>query len=369
MKMMTLTVAVAAACMMMGAQAAGVRHVAVDRTAVAIPAVVQPENLGAPMSHAERQQLTSQIVQKWSYYVQKVRDEDPSVWSRSMSGAFRTADPGNLRHAATMETYEGMIGVLLGHNTRDDQVIDAFAKLAPASVGGFLLGSPAADLVYNVLTPCRILDTRVTGGTILSGETRNFIAYNVGGDFTAQGGTAASDCGIPAYAAAVVVNITDVLPPQNNFITIWPFGEAKPTTATILGVKNGNVSNETVIKITQGGASHFSAFAFGKADLVGDVVGYFSAPAATALDCVTATSTNPSIAAGADYSLSASCPAGYSVTGGGVNITGSASNASDWIMSESYAKSSTKWQTSGRNNGPDADTIQLKATCCRVPGH
>jgi hypothetical protein len=364
MKHKILVAAIAVASMMMGAQASA------RQAAVVIPAQVQPAGQGAPMAHSERQQLTDQIAHKWSFYVQKVKGMSPSVWRQSMGAAFRTADPGNLRRAAKMETYEAMVGVLLGHNTTDEQVINQFAtsKLS-GGVTAQLLGSPAADLVYNVLTPCRIFDTRVTGGTILSGETRNFIGFNPGGNFSAQGGNATSDCGVPAFAAAVVVNVTDVLPINNNFITIWPFGETQPTTATILGVKNGNVANETVIKLTVGGASHFSAFAFGKADLVGDVVGYFSAPEATALDCVVASSTNPSVNPGATLTQSATCPAGYVVTGGGVNITGNVANAGGWIMNESYAKSTTKWQTTVTNNGPDPDTIQLKATCCRVPGH
>jgi hypothetical protein len=359
----TLMAAIAAACLL-GSQ------VAAARPLITNTAQVQPANQGSSMSRAERQQLTAQIVQHWSYYVQKVKGENASVWSRSMAALFRTSDPGNLRRAAKMGTYEGMIGVLLGHNTTDEQVIDAFAKsTSPGGVTIALLGSPAADLVYNVLTPCRIFDTRVTGGTILTNETRDFIAYNPGGNFSAQGGSASSDCGVPAYAAAVVVNITDVLPIVNNFITVWPFGETRPTTATILGVKNGNVSNETVIKITQGGASHFSAFAFGKADLVGDVVGYFSAPEATALDCLIVNKTSSNVAAGATDTIKQSCPAGYAITGGGLNITGNATNPSDWTINESYQKGSEWVVTATNHNATDGDTIQEKVTCCRVPGH
>lgn len=362
MKNITLLAAMVAAGLAVNAQAAGKR-------VLDAPASVQSVGQADHMARSERQQLTAQIVKKWSYYVQKVKGENPSVWARSMSALFRTADPGNLRNAAKRDTYEAMVGVLMGHNTRDDQIIDRFAtsKLS-TTLTAQLLGAPAADMVYNVLTPCRILDTRVVGGEILSGTTRDFIGFNPGADFTAQGGSA-TDCGIPAEAAAIVVNVTDVLPIVNNFITIWPFGETQPTTATILGVKNGNVSNETVIKLTTGGASHFSAFAFGKAHLVGDVVGYFAAPEATALDCVTANNTSPSVAAGATVTLDVSCPAGYSLTGGGFNVTGNTTNASDWTMNESYQQGS-KWKVSATNHHPtDADTIQEKATCCRVPGH
>lgn len=363
MKIKTLVAALAAASIFVGAQAVA------DEADITVTTGVQSINQGSPMSRAERAQLTDQIVQKWSFYVQKVRGIAPSVWRQSMSAVFRTADPGNLRRAAGMDTYEGMVGVLLGHNTTDDQVINAFAKSSkPLPVTAQLLGSPVSDLVYNMLTPCRIFDTRVAGGVIPAGQTRDFIGYNPGGNFSAQGGSNNSDCGVPANAAAVVVNVTDVLPIVNNFITIWPYGEARPATASILGVKNGNVSNETVIKLTVGGQYHFSAYAFGKADLVGDVVGYFSAPAATALDCVQAT-TSANIKRHNSYSLTATCPAGYTVTGGGVRVAGATTRVSDWIMSMSYAQQPNLWKAGGKNNGGKTDSVQVNATCCRVPGH
>lgn len=360
MKHTALLLAVAAAAgMMFGAQ-----------TASAAQTVPHFTTEGQSISRLERAQLTDQIVKKWSYYVQKVKGANPQGWRRSMAPVFRDADAGNLRRAAKMDTYEAMIGVLLGHNTTDQQVINAFAaSTLPGGVTAQLLGSPSGDLVYNVLTPCRILDTRVAGGTILAGQTRDFIGYNPGGNFSAQGGDATSDCGVPSNATAVAVNITDVLPTVNNFITIWPYGETRPTTATVLGVKNGNVSNETIIKLTVGGLYHFSAFAFGKADLVGDVVGYFSAPEATALDCTTDKKTSPSVPAGTSVTVKNACPAGYAITGGGFNVTGNTTNASDWTMNESYQQGTNWVVTATNHNATDADTIQEVVTCCRVPGH
>ena len=81
------------------------------------------------------------------------------------------------------------------------------------------LASPTTNLEYNVVTPCRILDTRKAGGRMTNQETRNFIASNPGGNFAAQGGTAHSDCGIPASPAAVVVNVTSALPNAKGYVT------------------------------------------------------------------------------------------------------------------------------------------------------
>jgi hypothetical protein len=328
-----------------------------------------PANQGSAMQKSERHALIRTIVLKWSGYVKSVRKVDPVVWARSMGAAFATADAGNLRRAAKMETYEGMVGVLLGHNTSDSKVIDAFATSQNPSLTAQLLASPTTNLEYNMVTPCRIFDTRSVGGRMAHGETRSFIASNPGGNFAAQGGTADSDCGIPANPAAVVVNITSVLPTARGFVTVWPYGETRPLAASVLHVQGQNVSNETVIKQTVGDAYAFSAYVSGSSDLVGDVVGYFAAPEASdGLDCVQANAVQSNLAAGGHYTLIATCPAGYGVTGGGVFVTGTNTNAWDWSIGESHAMLPDKWKASGKNNGTDSDTVQVRATCCRVPG-
>jgi hypothetical protein len=360
MKRIALTVAaVAAAC--------------VGFAVIAAPgAGAAPVNQGSAMTKSERHALIRTIVLRWSGYAKNVRNVDPIVWARSMGPAFGTADAGNLRRAAKMETYEGMVGVLLGHNTSDSKVIDAFAKSNNPSLTAQLLASPTTNLEYNMVTPCRIFDTRVAGGRVASGETRNFIASNPGGNFAAQGGTADSDCGIPANPAAVVINVTSALPKARGFVTVWPYGEIRPLAATVVHVQGQNVSNETVVKQTVGDAYGFSAYVSGSTDLVGDVVGYFAAPElsgdAGGLDCVTSNAVAPNLAAGGHYSLTATCPAGYGVTGGGVFVTGNNTNAWDWTIGESHGILPDKWKASGMNHGTDSDTVQVRATCCRVPG-
>src|SRR5437867_661337 len=71
-----------------------------------------------------------------------------------------------------------------------------------------VLGDTSDDLVYTPVTPCRIVDTRFgAGGTLLAGQTRNWIAANPAGNFGSQGG-AATNCGIPVKPAGVMANIT-----------------------------------------------------------------------------------------------------------------------------------------------------------------
>jgi len=99
------------------------------------------------------------------------------------------------------------------------------------------------------------------------------------------------------------------------------------------------------------------------------VVGYFSAPEATALDCTVANKTSPSVPALTTVTVKQSCPAGYTITGGGFNVTGNTTNASDWIMNESYQQGGNWVITATNTNATDGDTVQEKVTCCRVPGH
>jgi len=93
-----------------------------------------------------------------------------------------------------------------------------------------LAGGP---FTYTPVVPCRIVDTRgpngPTGGPILPASTAR--------DFPI-----ATYCSIPSTATAVTLTATMVGPTQNGYLTIWPYGTARPL------VSNINASaNETAI--------------------------------------------------------------------------------------------------------------------------
>ena len=187
---------------------------------------VASQGIGAPMAWPERQALITTVVHKWSAYVKQVRGVDPVVWARSMGATFATADASNFRRAAAMTTYEGMIATLLGQHTTDDAIITKLAKNSTAASLA-ALASPSTDLVYTVITPCRILDTRLVGGKIAANTVQSFHASRPGGNFTDQGGSA-TDCGIPANPAAVVMNIVSVTPTAQAYLTVFPYGVTQP---------------------------------------------------------------------------------------------------------------------------------------------
>lgn len=333
------------------------------RSKLPAPNFAKPATAGSQMSKAERLYLTRMIAYRWGPYVQKVRKIDATAWARSMGASFALSDPGNLRRAAGMQTYEGMVHALLGRATTDDKIIDTLAKSSSVATLA-ALASPGTSLVYNAVSPCRIVDTRETHTRFAAKSSQSFETSRPGGDFISQGG-AATDCGIPADPAAIAVNVAVVQASGGGFITMWPFGETMPLAATVNNVPGSDINNLAVAKLTVGDVSDFSVYSFAAADIVIDVVGYYSAGAAAGLDCVTANGTQSQVNAGSTYSTTATCPAGYTVTGGGARVPGGSAHLS---MSESYPSTATTWYISGHNASGSQEVVQARAQCCRVPG-
>jgi hypothetical protein len=325
---------------------------------------VASQGIGAPMSWPERKALISTVVHKWSAYVGQVRGVDPVVWARSMGATFATATPSNFRAAAKMTTYEGMIATLLGQHTTDDAIIN---KMAQSSTSATLaaLASPSSELVYTVITPCRIIDTRASGGKIAAGTTRSFEDSRPGGDFTNQGGSA-TDCGIPADPAAVVMNVVSVQPEAAGYITLFPYGADMPLSSTVNNVVGSDVANETVVKQTIGDYADFSIYAYSGTDVVADAVGYFSAPGAGStipLSTSIANGVNVQVDNGNTFTATANCPANYSVTGGGDVVSPSTTGM---VVSESYpSDGGTSWTVSGKNASGGSVVVHARAVCAR----
>ena len=104
--------------------------------------------------------------------------------------------------------------------------------------------NPAAQAggpyVIHTVSPCRAVDTRTadpqlstfSGDRLAPGETVPF--FVTGALITGQGGEA--DCGVPAAATGVFVNVTAVRPlgsGTSGYLTLYPYGESQPTASTI----------------------------------------------------------------------------------------------------------------------------------------
>ena len=161
------------------------------------------------------------------------------------------------------------------------------------------------------------------------------------------------------------MNVVSVAPAGSGYVTLFPYGETMPNSSTLNNLVGGDAANETVVKVTVGAAADFSAYSLVATDLVADAVGYFSAPVAAGLECVTANGTQAQVSVGASFTLSAICPDGYAVAGGGVRSPGGNPAIT---TGESYPQGGTQWIVTGRNTSGTSDTLQARANCCRVPG-
>ncbi len=143
----------------------------------------------SPATPAERGAMARAYVLKWGGYVQHVYKVPVDVWAKRMVPTFAGADTSNFRRALQRNTYGGASAELSGAGRKlsDEKVIDTMARagIVEASARQRLvaraLGSATSDLVYTPITPCRILDMRVAGGTIAGGFCRDFNAVVGGG--------------------------------------------------------------------------------------------------------------------------------------------------------------------------------------------
>ena len=120
------------------------------------------------------------------------------------------------------------------------------------------------------VNPCRIVDTRTT-------TMPNFPAGY--GPPALTGGSPRSfalvgQCGIPAAAVAVSLNVTVTNTGGPGFILIYPQGGAQPTVSTLNYVAGQTVANAAVVPLGTGGGVTVIAGVSG-ADLILDTNGYY----------------------------------------------------------------------------------------------
>src|SRR5262249_295575 len=140
-----------------------------------------------------------------------------------------TGFPGN---TAPNGNTEGVVLDALA-NTDYFIVIDGYSSTAapPGDAGPFPLGitGTGCNLVsppsqYFTVTPCRLIDTRNPAGpyggpSLTAGVNRTF--------------TVTGQCGIPANAAAVMLNATVVSPTNGGNLRIFPTGAPVPTVSAL----------------------------------------------------------------------------------------------------------------------------------------
>jgi hypothetical protein len=131
-------------------------------------------------------------------------------------------------------------------------ILDVNGYFVPAGTGGALAFYPTA--------PCRVVDTRNTGGVLPANSTR---LINAG------------TC-LPSHARAYSLNVTAVPSGPLGFLTLWPDGPAQPRVSTLNALTGTVVANAAIVSAGTGGA--INAFVTDRSHLIIDANGYFALP-------------------------------------------------------------------------------------------
>jgi endonuclease I len=120
---------------------------------------------------------------------------------------------------------------------------------------------------FYTVTPCRVVDTRNPDGTyggpiLTSGAPRLF--------------TIPGNCGIPATAEAVSLNVTVVGATDSGYLTFYPGGQTPPTTAAITFPASLARANNATLTLSKAGVLGVQPFVAGSGQVhvVIDIGGY-----------------------------------------------------------------------------------------------
>jgi hypothetical protein len=125
-------------------------------------------------------------------------------------------------------------------------------------------GVPGRD--FWTVAPCRVIDTRnpngpLGGPALVGGSARTF--------------TIANQCGIPADATVVFVNVTITNPSAAGHLTFYPTGVSPPLASTINFRSGQTRANNAILPLSPAGSLDVFCGGSGTVDLILDVYGYF----------------------------------------------------------------------------------------------
>lgn len=342
-----------------------------------------PEEMQEASQRAEYQAKLQQILDDRAGYVANIvrrweREAMASgrweaTYQADLTAALMKLTPDNLLAAGEASSFREVMRVLETGRRMKSTLVDrqdagTLSGLLSQPISPNALGDVADDLVYTPITPCRIVDTRNAGGIISAGTSRNFDVDNTT-SFAFQGGYD-GPCGIPySVAQAVAMTITVVSPSGYGYFTAWRLGGPMPLASVLNFAPSQIVANTTIVPVWPGPGSDMSLYSAVSAHAVIDVIGYYAAPVATALDCTVVSSAVTDCPYNTWTAVDANCPAGRTATGGGYSTPeGSLGYAGVWLFTYPNA-GSNGWRTWVDNqNSNGSRRIQTWVTCCRIPG-
>jgi len=126
-----------------------------------------------------------------------------------------------------------------------------------------ITNTPPAAYQFVTVTPCRLIDTRQTGGPIQGGAFRTFPIPQEGG------------CNIPATATAYSLNVTVVPIGRLGYLTMWPAGiDLRPVVST-LNSDDGRVKADAAI-VPAGTNGAINVYVTDTTNVILDINAYFA---------------------------------------------------------------------------------------------
>ncbi len=178
----------------------------------------------------------------------------------------------SLNLTAAEQTRPNMVIVPVGAGGRVSMFSQAGTHLVADVIGYFSETSVAVSAGRLVpLPPARVFDTRPEEpapgpkGVVSAGTSIEVQVGGVGG--------------VPADAAAAVLNVTATAAVAPGFVTVWPTGRDQPLASTLNLTRVGDTTPNLVI-VPLGTGGRVSLFSQAGADLLADVTGYVTAASA-----------------------------------------------------------------------------------------
>lgn len=152
--------------------------------------------------------------------------------------------------------------------------LGAYAQSVSDPVADALAIVPTPPIAFVAIAPCRLADTRPSGGFSGPFGPPSLAAV------TPRVFPVAGHCGIPSTAQAVSTNLTVTNASANGHLSVWPGGEPQPTPlVSSLNYSAGQtVANAAAVALGTNGGITVQALV--GLDLVIDVNGYFDTGAA-----------------------------------------------------------------------------------------
>ena len=250
------------------------------------------------------------------------------------------------------------------------------------------LGSAGIDQTFTPITPCRVVDTRNVGGPIGPFVTRNFFFYTatsgtnwstLQGGVSGAAGTVCPGTVFSGYVpSAAVATITVTGQGGNGNLIVWQGTSPVASASTMSYFASGDIAVLAVIPgggrtaTGPGGAvQDFGVFvnAFTPTNVVVDIVGYYTQPAATALQCTYPVTAGAGTIANGNYVIVTVPACQGNTTRTGVGCFSQTSPAGVNLLEASLFNFTDCTWINQSGASVNAAGFFAESACCSVPGH